>query len=380
MFSVKEIEILSDGKPDASCVYEASVISSGNYARIAAAMRKAQRGEKVVLVSLGGSVTEGGDADPKAECGYVPLVFEWWKKTFPNAWFETINAGIGATGSIFGSARLERDVLVHKPDFVTVDFAVNDLSMKPYLYETFEGVVRRILSSNQQTGIMLLFMTSRTFTNVDVLHIPTGLHYDLPMISMKNGFRYMVEKCGTDIHELMGTSNYHPNNGGHSLMADLICHELEKIKTSLDTVPNDIPPLPQSLFNTRFGNAQLIGPKEITPVENEGWEVSNDLYFALKDGWTTAKSGAKLSFEVEASAIFVNFLERRDARGGLARVYLDGVEIETLENYFRWCGRIMQRLIFDGERSKHRVDIVFTGEPFQNGSGEFFDFFGLIIA
>ena len=45
---------------------------------------------------------------------------------FPASRVETINAGIPATGSDFGAQRVDRDVLVHRPDVVFIEFAVND--------------------------------------------------------------------------------------------------------------------------------------------------------------------------------------------------------------------------------------------------------------
>lgn len=47
-------------------------------------------------------------------------------KTFPQAEFHYINAGIGGTTSHFGTARAESDLLSHEPDFVIIEFSVND--------------------------------------------------------------------------------------------------------------------------------------------------------------------------------------------------------------------------------------------------------------
>ncbi len=45
---------------------------------------------------------------------------------FPFATFNMIVTGIGGENSIRGAQRLESDVLCHKPDLVTIDYALND--------------------------------------------------------------------------------------------------------------------------------------------------------------------------------------------------------------------------------------------------------------
>ncbi len=376
MLSEEQIEKASAFNKDAKDAFEASLVNSGNYSRIITAMRKAMRGEKVTLASIGGSVTEGADATPHENC-YAERVFLWWKQTFPQAEFKTINAGIGATGSVFGSTRIQAHVLDFNPDFVTVDFSVNDIEEK-YHAETYEGVIRHILNAPNAPACMLLLMTSRDFENVDFLQIPVGLHYNLPIISMKNGMRYMVEKYNMDISYYMGSSRLHPNNEGHKFMAELICNELEKIKALIDSNQEEYE-VPQSLYNTRFASAKLLGPKDIIPIENDGWEINNNIFHQLKNGWTTTKKGAKISFEIECSAMLICFLERHDKRGGVAKVFVDGVEKVSIENYFSWCGRVQHRLIADGQKSKHLVEVIFTAEKFGDCSGEIFDLFGLIV-
>ena len=96
-----------------------------NSSRLLQLMKRADRGEELTIGFLGGSITQGSLAK-NPENTYARRVFTWWKDSFPKAEFHYVNGGIGGTTSHYGAARAVRDVLMYQPDFVMVDFCVND--------------------------------------------------------------------------------------------------------------------------------------------------------------------------------------------------------------------------------------------------------------
>ena len=76
------------------------------------------------------------------ETCYAYLVYKWWKEKFPQAQIEYINAGIGGTTSQFGVSRVEQHLLQKKPDFILIEFAVND-DNNEFFRETYEGLIRK---------------------------------------------------------------------------------------------------------------------------------------------------------------------------------------------------------------------------------------------
>ena len=58
------------------------------------------------------------------------MVADWWQTRFPSSAVTLVNAGIGATGSDIGTFRVKKDVIEKDPDFVVVEFAVNDAGLK----------------------------------------------------------------------------------------------------------------------------------------------------------------------------------------------------------------------------------------------------------
>ena len=93
---------------------------------------------------FGGSITQDSLATKHEYC-YAYRVFQWWEKTFPKAKLHYVNGGIGGTTSHYGVSRVVTDMLMYQPDFVVVDFSVNDEPEK-FFQETYEGLVRRMLT------------------------------------------------------------------------------------------------------------------------------------------------------------------------------------------------------------------------------------------
>ena len=158
--------------------YEKGIVNRGNLFRMKELMKKAANGEKLVLGFLGGSITQGCLSSTPETC-YAYHVFEWWKKQFPEAEFEYVNAGIGGTTSQFGVARAQSDLLSYKPDFVIVEFSVNDDSTEHFM-ETYEGLVRKIYDSETKPAMLLVHnVFYDTGANAQLMHARVGRSYDL---------------------------------------------------------------------------------------------------------------------------------------------------------------------------------------------------------
>jgi len=72
------------------------------------------------LVCLGDSITE-------SPTGYVSLMAALIAAKYPDRAIKVINAGIGGNKAPDMLARLDRDVLAHNPDWVTINVGINDV-------------------------------------------------------------------------------------------------------------------------------------------------------------------------------------------------------------------------------------------------------------
>ena len=88
---------------------------------------------------------------------YVQQLAKWFEKTFLGLEVHCVNAGIGGTNSVYGAARVQRDVLAHQPDLVVVEYAVNDSTGIAKLDESYEGVLRQLLRGSPNRAVIELF-------------------------------------------------------------------------------------------------------------------------------------------------------------------------------------------------------------------------------
>ncbi|MCR5234350.1 MAG: SGNH/GDSL hydrolase family protein [Lachnospiraceae bacterium] len=217
----------------------------GNPNGIIDVMKRAAAGEDVTIGFLGGSITQGAVVSDEALC-YAARVFAWWKKTFPGAGVKYVNAGIGATTSQFGVARADDDLLKYEPDFIIVEYSVNDNDEKPYergefFRETYEGLIRKLLSYRSSKGYSpaLLIVHSVRYDdggNMEDVHSEIGRYYGIPCISMKELIYDKVMRGETDycFEDITGDM-LHPNDRGHGIVAGHITDYLESIRKLVRT-------------------------------------------------------------------------------------------------------------------------------------------------
>lgn len=217
--------------------FEKGELNRGNWKRIKACMKKAEAGEPVKVGFLGGSITQGSLSSTPETC-YAYLVYKWWKEKFPQAQIEYINAGIGGTTSQFGVSRVEQHLLQKKPDFILIEFAVND-DNNEFFRETYEGLIRKTYGDASAPAVLL--MNNVRYDNgisAEDQHAAVARAYQLPMVSMKSTILPPV-KSGQIKNREITPDDLHPNDDGHALVAKVITTFLEKVYQDRNTEEAD---------------------------------------------------------------------------------------------------------------------------------------------
>lgn len=347
-----------------------SLVSEGDLSRLDAVFAKAKRGEPVTLGFIGGSITEGAIAT-KPDRRYVNRVVEWWQKSFPQTKFTLVNAGIGATNSIYGSLRAQRDLLSKNPDFVVVDFGVNDQA-GPEPAESYEGLIRQILQQPQRPAVVLLFMSRDDGINAQEWQSKIGGHYQLPMVSYRNAF-WPEMQSGRISWPVIGADYIHPNDQGHACTAAFITALLQK---ALANAPKALPvaSLPAPVLSDIFERTALFEAADLHPVRNEGWT-----YDSAKKAWVGTTPGSVIEFEISGSRIFLMDYHINGPMGK-ALVKVDDRPPITRDAWFEktWGGyRETLPIAKDLSPGPHRVRIELLAEKHPQSTGNEFRVLGL---
>ncbi len=346
-------------------------------------MLRADRGEELTIAFLGGSITQGSLAT-KPENSYAWQVFSWWKKSFPKARFNYVNGGIGGTTSHFGVARVVEDILMYQPDFVVVDFSVND-EANVFFQETYEGVLRRLLQWESRPAVLLLNnVFYDTGENAQEYHNAVGTWYQVPHVSMKDTLYKKMKQVQYATKELT-PDGLHPNDLGHRLVAEEMNVFLEKVKRHRLEVEMENE-LPVAMTTNAYEHAERLTIRECVPKLNgfhaDSREKTGHLDF-FKNGWIGRRSGDRIFFEVEASCIAIQYRKTIQRPALRTKLILDGNEEQTvlLDGNFEedWGDCLyLEPILHHGERKIHTVELVVLSDTEEQATP--FYLMSLIIA
>ena len=338
-----------------------------NLKRLKDCMKRAEAGEELTIGFLGGSITQGSLATTM-ENTYAYRVFMWWKQMFPKANFHYVNGGIGGTTSHYGVSRAVTDVLMYRPDFVVVDFSVND-EADTFFRETYEGVVRKLLSWDSKPAVVLLNnVFYDTGLNAQEYHNEIGNWYQVPHVSVKDTI-YQRMKAGKYTREELTQDGLHPNDKGHKLVAEEIEKFLESVKAELE-VEEEEPVMPEPMTENAYENARRLTIREISPKLcgfHADTEEKTGHLDHFKNGWIGKKAGDSIRFEVTASCIAVQYRKTIKLPAARAKLVLDGDKEKAIlldGNFDEDWGDCLylENILHHGEKKTHTVEITILPE------------------
>jgi lysophospholipase L1-like esterase len=182
----------------------------------------------IFIVCHGHSVPSGYFTTPVVDTfhAYPHLLHQGLKERFPDAVINVIVTGIGGEESESGARRFATDVLNHKPDLITIDYALNDRRIG---LERARAAWTSMITQATAAGIPILLLTptpdqqAHLDDPADPLNQHAAqiralaAHYHLGLVDSLAAFRQELA-TGVRLAELMSQVN-HPNQRGHELVA-----------------------------------------------------------------------------------------------------------------------------------------------------------------
>lgn len=380
-----------------------SLMNMGNAYRIRKAIEKTRAGKEVTLAYIGGSITQGAGATPiNTEC-YAYKSYQLFQKRFAaknNVNF--IKAGVGGTPSELGMLRFDRDVLRYgvKPDIVVIEFAVNDEGDETK-GDCYESLVRKVLNLPWKPAVILLFSVFANDWNLQDRLKPVGDLYDLPMVSVLDAvspqFTLSSDKGRVITKNQFFYDMFHPNNTGHTIMADCLEYLFEKIdQTSHASVDAfEIGLTEEKILEEKLNLAPAIGNSfekvklldkkdtyEKAYIDEGGFEAVDTMlqsvemddslsltpqfpYNWMYDGTNPTLNRAKAYFEleIECRALVLIFKDSGEVNVGRAYVFADSEYKFTADPHINNWQHCNAAIVFNEKSSKkHLVRIEIAEE------------------
>lgn len=183
------------------------------------------------LVFHGHSVPAGYFNTPNVKTlnSYPYQVLKQLKELYPFAVINIINTSVGGENSISGEKRFESDVLIHKPDVLFIDYALNDRTVGPdKSREAWEKMIENALAK----GIKVILLTPSPDQSENIQDPNAVLEkyaqqirnlsgkFGVGLVDSYENFKQLVTS-GDTLSKYMAQSN-HPNEKGHLLIANEI--------------------------------------------------------------------------------------------------------------------------------------------------------------
>ncbi len=214
--------------------------------------------KEIIIVALGDSITNGAGIGDVTEKDTFRHHIQTDLSKMLNCKVKVINAGVNGDITTTAIPRLERDVLTHKPNYVTVMFGVNDAGYYRPATDSMADTPR-VSEIDFKTNLETIISKIQSIKATPILITPLPMnefyaHKDFPAY-IENGLNYLVDRYSDIIRNICEEKNLylidinrifsddpntvrlvpdgiHPNKCGHRFIADIILSELVKILKS----------------------------------------------------------------------------------------------------------------------------------------------------
>ena len=250
---------------------------------------KIQANQPVKIICLGDSVTgiyyhTGGR---RAYPEMLAVALKLWN---PQADVAVINAGISGNSTVDGLQRLQKDVLDHKPDLVTVMFGLNDMVRVPI--PDFQANLGRIIEQCRMRGAEVLLATPNSV--IDTPDRPAAKlveycgairavaqRYQTPVCDIYAAYEAL--RCRDSLSwRFLLSDEIHPNMDGHKLSAATLCQMITGQDVSLKSTGPPQPAMPKTQTLLQAGKPvrvlamapydKLVGPalrSQLAPLRSK---------------------------------------------------------------------------------------------------------------
>lgn len=189
---------------------------------------KWSKNRTINLVFHGHSVPSGYFKTPIVNTlgAYPYLVLKKIKEQYPYAVVNTIVTAIGGENAEKGALRFDSDVLIHKPDLLFIDYALNDRNIGlERAYKAWDEMIKKALSK----GIKVILLTPSPDAKLDNANPENELakhaaqirklaaENNVGLVDSYKAFAFLYSDKA-ELDKYMAQFN-HPNELGHELIA-----------------------------------------------------------------------------------------------------------------------------------------------------------------
>ncbi len=284
---------------------------------------------KTNVFFLGDSISDGSGSNGGRS--FKKLVENWFTENAKSA-TACLNVSIGATDSYLAVHRVDRDVLSKNPDVIFIEY-INDLD-NDFYKATMESLIRKCLSAPNNPAVVLIEMVLEDGGNCQACHAAAAKAYGVPVLSYRDAVMPEVEAGNFRFNQISGDGT-HPNNLGHSWVAEIVTHFLTEVKNAPATgTVTAFDPATPSITGDKYANAGIYDKDSATLTATPDANFTLDTKPSkFKKGWAT-NTGGTITFEAEFANFGLLYYKTTDGKTGIVKVEIDGVQAGFVNGNF----------------------------------------------
>ena len=215
---------------------------------------KLATGASVKIICFGDSVT-GLYYHTGGRRTYADLLGDALRKAVPDANVEMRNAGVSGHTTANALSRIERDVIAHKPDLVTVMFGLNDMVRVPL--DPYRANLVKIVEKCRAAGAEVVLCTPNAVTDNPTRPTKKLLDYCAAVRSVAAEHKVPLCDSYSDFDalrkrdylkwRLLMSDDIHPNLAGHQFIAEQIAGTIVGKPVSLKPLVVPAPAIPRTI-------------------------------------------------------------------------------------------------------------------------------------
>lgn len=337
---------------------ERSLASEGNNRRLQKIMEKLASGETVTVGFIGGSITEGFNAQNGEN--YAKLVTEYLDRTYAGGSGKVIcvNAGLAGTPSLLGLVRADRELLSARPDLIFIEFAVNDAQSFADK-QAYEALIRKCLKQENEPAVILLYSVTENGYSCQNDMAMTAFYYDLPAVSVGDAILPEIESGAMKWTD-WSDDEVHPHGQGHVLYSRFITHLIDTLAAQ---EPDETYVIPEKGRFNKDWSGMTEYDSENLEVDCWGSFEKSSAHANFRNSISYRGSGGAedegLTFHVTGTTLFLVYKATSLPTYGTAEVLVDGEVIAHLTACTAdgWNNPVTQLIYSDKEIATHEITI-----------------------
>lgn len=312
-----------------------SHLFTGNTSRLHTVFEKARQGKPISIVFLGASITLGFRIERQHQ--FTTAIQQYFSKEFHNPDITCHNLSVAGLSSLHGLYLSYFELEQYSPDFICIDYSVNDQKSAAYR-EAFESLLVKCLTLPTNPAVISFFVKKEVGYTCAPQMAAVCEYYGIPYVNIGSWLEADVAQGKMRWHNF-SYDGCHPGPFGHGYIAKCL---LSLLDVARHTPPRSTDSLPeQEFYKNELASLQFFP---------SGWKNTPSFH------------QPPLHLDADCRTLFLAYNVDTTDDYGKATLSVDGTIVHCLDAYrvHEWEHPDYEIIYLSKDRMPHHICLEMT--------------------